>query len=123
MDRSRLGRTAPAGRRGLSHRSYRVHPDARRDLKGIIARLVIDRSSETATAFVEAARQTFIGIGESPALGSPVESHNLRLSGLRKRAISGFAHALVFYRFSEGRVTILRVLFARQDWWALLDVG
>ena len=84
----------------MSHRSYRVHPDARRDLKGIIARLVIDRNAEAATAFVEAARQTFIGIGKSPALGSPVGSHNLRLSGLRKRAIPGFAHALVFYRFS-----------------------
>ena len=105
----------------MSHKTYRVHPDARRDLKGIIARMVVDRGSTTAAKFVEAVRDTLIRIGEAPALGSPVGSKNSRLSGLRKRAIPEFGSVLVFYQQTEGRVSILRILFASQDWWTLLD--
>jgi hypothetical protein len=44
------------------------------------------------------------------------------LSGIRKWPVKDFENFLIFYLPHEGGVTIVRVLYARQDWWELLGI-
>jgi toxin ParE1/3/4 len=45
-----------------------------------------------------------------------------KLAGLRKWQVSGFEKILIFYLPSAGRVSIVRVLHAAQDWRSLLGI-
>ena len=44
------------------------------------------------------------------------------LSGIKKWPVKDFESFLIFYMPHNRGVTIVRVLYARQDWWGLLGI-
>jgi toxin ParE1/3/4 len=59
---------------------------------------------------------------DQPEIGSPLVVDNPGLGGIRKRPVKDFENFLIFYLSHERGVTIVRVLYARQDWWGLLGI-
>ena len=55
-------------------------------------------------------------------MGAPLAWRSPKLAGLRKWRVSGFENFLIFYLPRPGGVSIVRVLHAAQDWWALLGI-
>ena len=57
-----------------------------------------------------------------PEIGSPLVVNDPELSGIRKWPVKDFENFLIFYMPHNHGVTIVRVLYARQDWWGLLGI-
>lgn len=55
-------------------------------------------------------------------MGSPLVVTDPELAGIRKWPVKDFESFLIFYLPHDRGVTIVRVLYARQDWWAILGV-
>ena len=58
-----------------------------------------------------------------PGIGSPYETANPRLAGLRCVRISGFPRYLVFYRSLEENIEVVRVLHGSRDIKTILEEG
>jgi toxin ParE1/3/4 len=80
-----------------------------------------DKNFDTALQFFDAARQTFADLARMPELGSRYSSQKKRLQDLRKWHIKGFKRFLIFYRFNEETIEIVRVLYGTQDIQGLLE--
>ena len=50
-----------------------------------------------------------------PGSGALCRFRSVELSGVRRTAISGFSKHLLFYRFEEGELLILRVVHGARD--------
>ena len=50
-----------------------------------------------------------------PAAGAPCAFRSPELQGIRRTTISGFPKHLLFYRFDEGEIHILRVVHGARD--------
>jgi toxin ParE1/3/4 len=96
---------------------------AQRDLDAHIDYLGTVADNDTALRFVDSARASFDALDNAPHLGPAVPTSNSDLGGLRKWRIAGFPNYLIFYQPEKGRVRVLRVLHAAQDWWAALDIA
>jgi toxin ParE1/3/4 len=91
-----------------------LRPQAERDLENYAAFLA-GQSAGLDERFLDAARQTFQEIAQMPGLGSPYESQQPELSGLRFRSIIGFERHLIFYRTADTRIEIVRVLHSARN--------
>jgi len=60
--------------------------------------------------------------GEEPEIGSPLLVRDPDLVGIRKWSVKDFENFLIFYLPHQRGVTIVRVLYGRQDWWQMLGV-
>ena len=96
-------------------------PEARQDLVEIADYLAQDSLSPS-DRFLEAADKTFEFLGSMPDIGSPWESENPALAGLRVWPVSGFKRYLVFYRSTEDSIQIVRVLHAARDIESIFDL-
>ena len=73
-------------------------------------------SEAVAERFLAAAEATFIELGESALIGSPVRLRHRALRGVRKWAVKDFVKVLIFYLPQGSGITILRVLHSSQNW-------
>ena len=91
-----------------------VRPAARRDLaeqSGCIAQ----DSPTAAFRLLEAARNAFVLLGDFPEIGKLRRFVHPKLSGVRSWPIRGFEKHVIFYRASEHRIDILRVIHSARD--------
>lgn len=96
-----------------------VSNPAQIDLREHFAYLA-DRNFDTALHFFDSARQTFADLARMPELGSRYPSQKKRFQDLRKWHVKGFNRFLIFYRFNEDTIEIVRILYGTQDIQALL---
>lgn len=99
-----------------------VKPLARDDVRQHVARIAGHRP-DAAGRFITAAEDAFAALSSNPELGARKEMRNAALKGLRVWTIKGFRNYVIFYRFRETEVEILRVLHASRDWEAILSMA
>lgn len=64
----------------------------------------------------------FSQLAQDPAIGSLIKLRAPELGGLRKWRVRDFPNFLIFYLPRPDGVSIVRVLYASQDWWGLLCI-
>lgn len=95
---------------------------AKRDLIQHYLYLVENAGLETADKFLRQVEETFSDLARHPAMGAIVPLSRARMAGIRKWQVKGFENFLIFYVPHQDRVSIIRVLYAAQDWWNLLGL-
>ncbi len=65
--------------------------------------------------FLIAAEETFKQLGEMPKMGKLCQFSHPNLIDVRQQAIKGFRRYLIFYRFIDSGVEILRVIHGARD--------
>ncbi len=96
---------------------------ARRDLVEHYVYLAENAGEDTAERFLTQAEDTFQSLVDQREIGSPLQLRDSRLTGLRKWRIQDFENFLVFYLPKNDGVSIVRVLYAAQDWWNLIGIA
>jgi plasmid stabilization system protein ParE len=94
--------------------NVRKSPAARRDLLEhfvYLARFNVP----VARRFLRAADRTMGRIADMPEAGSPWESTDPALAGVRFWSVRGFRHYFIFYRVVPRGIEVIRVLYATQD--------
>ena len=89
-------------------------PPARADLRAI-ALYIGRRSTRSAGRFLLAAERTFAQLAAHPGIGAPHLTGNPRLADLRVSPVTRFRSYLIFYRATDDRLEVLRVLHAARD--------
>jgi toxin ParE1/3/4 len=97
-----------------SRGSYKIAPEALRDLESVWAYGAETLSPEQADCYLDELVLAFERIGRSPSL------FRERLEFLPPVRIYPDRSHLIVYAGAEGGVTILRILGGRQDWQAIL---
>jgi toxin ParE1/3/4 len=95
---------------------------ARRDLVDQYVYLAQNADLDTADRFPVCAERTFTHLLQQPRMGAPLTCSRGELAGLRKWRIEEFESFLIFYLAHSRGISILRVLYAAEDWWQLLGV-
>lgn len=95
---------------------------ARRDLVGHYVHLAESGGEDLADRFLNQAEETFFDLSLQPEIGSPLSLYRSELAGIRKWRVKTFERFLIFYLPRNDGVSIVRVLYAAQDWWSLLGV-
>jgi toxin ParE1/3/4 len=73
------------------------------------------KSPQAADRFFEAAERTFVQLAAQPGIGAPHPTGNPRLADLRVSPVTRFRSYLVFYRATDDRLEVFRVLHAARD--------
>lgn len=94
--------------------SYRVSPQAEADVVAI-ACYIAESNPDAGERFVDAAYTTFRFLTTQPELGRPRRFTNSTLTGLRSWRVAKFTRHLIFYRFHDGVIEILRVVHGARD--------
>jgi toxin ParE1/3/4 len=89
-------------------------PKAVADIDEHVAYIAKD-NIEKALEFDEAAFESFDRLREMPFIGSERAYMNEKLQGLRMWFVKGFENYLIFYRPSDTRIEIVRVLHSARD--------
>ena len=71
-------------------------------------------SPAVAERFLQGVEESATRLSEMPEAGSPWESRDARLAGIRSWPVAGFRKLLMFYRVHEDRVEVLRLLHGSQ---------
>lgn len=87
---------------------------AHRDVDEAIEYYLREASQKAAYGFVDALQQAYLQISRQPQAGSPRYAHELDLPGLRHRVLKRYPY-LVFYVECENHIDVWRVLHARRD--------
>ena len=95
---------------------------ARRDLVEHAVYLAAEGGEELAERFLSRADASCTVLLHQPEIGSPLVVRDPDLVGIRKWPVKDFENFLIFYLPHDRGVTIVRVLYARQDWWQMLGV-
>jgi toxin ParE1/3/4 len=113
-----VGATTPTLERTASllimDRLIRLHEDATIDLEDHV-NYIAQTDRDRAFQLFDAARQTFTALATMPGMGRVYESENDGITGLRKWAVKGFKQYLIFYRYDDETIEVLRVLNAARD--------
>ncbi len=97
-----------------------ITPQASLDLDDIYNFLAID-NSDMALKFFDLARQTFNQLTKTPEIGTTYEVSNPKLQSLRKWRVKRFDKYIIFYRYSDDLVEIIRILHAGRNITAILE--
>ncbi|WP_036478421.1 type II toxin-antitoxin system RelE/ParE family toxin [Myxosarcina sp. GI1] len=97
-----------------------ITPRASRDIDELFE-YIAQNNSDAALRFFDAARQTFSQLARTPGLGRAYEMSKPELKGLRRWKIKGFEKYIVFYRYSEDFLEIVRIIYAGRDLRSLLE--
>jgi toxin ParE1/3/4 len=89
-------------------------PEAVRDLREIAFQIGRTRP-QSARRFLQAADRTFGQIAARPGIGARCEFDHPALADIRVCRVTRFRNHLVFYRATDDRIEILRVLHAARD--------
>ena len=98
----------------------RLREAARRDLVEHFVYLAENAGLDVADRFLSNAEATFGDLAQQPRIGAPLNLKRPELANLRKWRVKDFDNHLVFYEARPDGVSIVRVLHAASDWWALL---
>jgi toxin ParE1/3/4 len=98
----------------------RLRPAAERDIEELADYLAAQASLATGLRYRDAVRQTLLLLAEQPELGARFRASNPRLQEVRFWPVRGFAEHVLFYRFIEGSIEVLRVLHGKRDLDAIL---
>jgi len=63
----------------------------------------------------QAIAATALRIVDSPLIGAPCHFRDPRLADIRRMPVEGFPRHLIFYRFHDNRVSVLRLLHGARD--------
>ena len=96
-----------------------LHRVAQRDLEECADYIRRD-NPRSALRFLRAARTTMDRLLAMPEVGSPYESEERELAGVRSFPISRFHNYLVFYRPTSTGIEVLRVVHGARDIESLL---
>ena len=96
---------------------------ARRDLVGHYVHLAENAGEVIADRFLACAEASFAALSEHPEMGAALSLRRPELAELRKWRIREFENYLIFYLPRTNGVSIVRVLYATQDWWQLFGVN
>jgi toxin ParE1/3/4 len=97
-----------------------ITPKASQDLDDIYNFIAQD-NSDTALRFFDAARQTFNQLAKNPGIGIIYEVSKPELQGLRKWRVKRFDKYIIFYRYCDDLVEIIRILYAGRDIAVILE--
>lgn len=97
-------------------------PAARSDLIAHYAYLTENAGDTTADRFLNNAEVSFNDLAKQPTMGAPLMLRRSELAGMRKWRVREFDNHLIFYMPHREGISIVRVLHAAQDWWALLGM-
>ena len=95
---------------------------ARRDIEDAADYYAVTASERVALGFVEALEGALRHIANHPATGSPRYAHELNLAGLRVWPLRRYPY-MVFYVEQESHIDVWRVLHARRDIPAWMQVA
>jgi toxin ParE1/3/4 len=96
---------------------------ARRDLVEHYVYLAENAGEPIADRFLACAEASFAALSEHPEMGAALTLRRPELAELRKWRIREFENFLIFYLPRTNGVSIVRVLYATQDWWQLFGVN
>jgi toxin ParE1/3/4 len=91
-----------------------IHEDAIIDLHEHCTYLA-QNNQNSALQFFDASRQTFAALAQMPGMGQQYESAEDDIINLRKWAVKGFKQYLIFYRYDDKLLEILRIVHATRD--------
>ena len=97
-----------------------ITPKASHDLDEIY-NFIAQNNPDTALQFFDAARQTFNQLAKNPGIGTIYEVSKPELQGLRKWRVKRFDKYMIFYRYSDDLVEIVRILYAGRDISVILE--
>jgi toxin ParE1/3/4 len=95
---------------------------AKRDLVEHFVYLAENAGIDIAERFLSRAEESFNDLARQPMMGAPLTLKHPDLANIRKWRVKGFDNHLVFYEPRPDGVSIVRVLHAASDWWALLGM-
>jgi toxin ParE1/3/4 len=98
-------------------------PAARRDLIEHYIYLMEHAGEAVADRFLDQARASFNDLARQPRIGAPLALSRTALRPLRKWRINDCDNYLIFYLPRIDGVSIVRVLYAAQDWYRLLGLN
>jgi len=105
----------------LSRSGIVVRATARRDIDAQYRWLAEQADFVTADRFLDAIDVAFATLAGHPRLGPEVTATHPRLVGMRKWKVTGFPNTLIFYEPRGAGISVVRILDAAQDWWALIE--
>ena len=105
--------------RGPRERGIQVRALARADIADQAAWLA-HSDVEVAVRFIDAIDSTLTRLRDRPALGRARAFESPHLAGVRSLRVDGFLEHLVFYRWNDDLIDVLRVLHGARDLGAAL---
>jgi toxin ParE1/3/4 len=96
------------------NRRILIHEDATLDLHEH-SNYLAQNSRDNALHFFDAARQTFAALARMPGMGQRYESAEEDIVNIRKWSVKGFRQYIIFYRYDDEIIEILRIVYATRD--------
>jgi toxin ParE1/3/4 len=96
-----------------------IHEDANLDLHEHFHYLAMNNTA-SAFHFFDAARETFAALARMPGIGQRYESEEDTIINIHKWAVKGFRKYVIFYRYDDKNLEILRIIHATRDLTPLL---
>ena len=96
-------------------------PLARKDLREVAAYLLIEASEAVAVRFEKAVQNATHTLAGMPGIGVPCSFRNPELHNVRRLTVTGFEKWLLFYRATEDRIDVIRVLHGARDIAAIFE--
>jgi toxin ParE1/3/4 len=96
-------------------------PLARRDIRDAAAYLLVEASEAVAVRFEEAVQNLTQTLAGMPGIGVPCSFRNPELRDVRRLTVTGFENWLLFYRGTDDRIDVIRVLHGAQDIAAIFE--
>lgn len=97
-----------------------ITPKASHDFDEIY-NFIAQNNPDTALNFFDAARQTFNQLAKNPGIGTIYEVSKPELQGLRRWKVKRFNKYMVFYRYDDDLVEIIRILYAGRNILLILE--
>jgi toxin ParE1/3/4 len=91
-----------------------IHENATLDIQEHFQYLAVN-NRDSAFHFFDAARQTFAALARMPGMGQRYDSEDEDIVDLRKWAVKGFNKYIIFYRYDDENIEILRIIHATRD--------
>ena len=96
-----------------------IYEDATLDLHEH-SNYLAQNNRDSAFRFFDAARQTFAALARMPGIGQRYESEEEDIVNIHKWAVKGFRQYIIFYRYDDETLEILRIVYATRDLTPLL---
>lgn len=95
-------------------------PESIRDVENIVQFFIDQETPATALKFGKAVMRTLDLLAAFPEIGSPWESKELQLEGVRFQNVRGFRRYVIFYRMMDDGLLVMRILDGRRNLGPLL---
>lgn len=96
-------------------KELRILPSADTDIDSGFYHYQEQGDLELAFRFVDKVQETCERLRKMPYIGSPRDFPSSRFRGLRQWPVKGFEDYLIFYRVTQDRIDIYRILHGRRD--------